>query len=87
MVAAAKQYLAGECQYGVLYGAAMDCEFWCRLHDVHPMIHAIAHDWCKLADRVWNEWNQYGEALPESEFKARVADDMGVLLEPPVFSK
>jgi hypothetical protein len=82
MVAVAKKYLAGECHFSALGGAAMECEFWCRVHDVHPTVYGIARDWSKLADRVWNEWKQYGKALPESEFRAKVAADMGVSLEP-----
>ncbi len=82
MVAVALKYVAGGCHFTELIGAAMECEFWTRTHDVHPAIRELAVEWARLGDQVWNEWNQYGQSLPEERFKARVAADLGISEEP-----
>ena len=77
MVAIAQQYIEGDVHFSHLVGPAGDCEWWARVHDVHPAIRALAAEWSLLADRVWNEYHQYPVSLPEAEFRQRVAADLG----------
>lgn len=82
MVAAAKQYVAGEIHFSQLVGPIERCEFWARVHGVHPAIRQLAAEWKTLVDQTWNEWGQHPVRLSEAELRRRIAADLGVLLIP-----
>lgn len=79
IVVIARRFVAGEVHFSFVLGPAELCAFWAKVHGLHPAIRALAAEWGLLADRVWNEWGQYGpgQHLPIEEFRHRVAADLG----------
>lgn len=77
MVAVARRYLAGHCHFSEVLGAAAECAFWAKIQGTHPAIRSLATRWVSLADQVWNEWGLHSQPLPETEFRRRLAADLG----------
>jgi hypothetical protein len=81
MVDVARRFVAGEIHFSYMVGPTEQCLWWAKVHDAHPAIIALATEWQLLADRVWNEYGQHGQALPVEEFRRRVASDLGIVPE------
>lgn len=78
MVTVAKQFVAGDSHFSCMVSPAEQCEWWAKVHGTHPAIRELAAEWGLLADRVWNEYGQHGQALSVEEFRGRVATDLGL---------
>ena len=81
LVCVAERYIAGECHFSELVGPTQECEFWAKVHGVHPAIMQLVRNWVLWADQVWNEYRQYPKSLPEVEFRRRLAADWGRVLD------
>jgi hypothetical protein len=79
MVAAARQFVAGEIHFSYLVRPIEACEWWSRVHDKDSDIHKLAADWSLLVDRTWNEYAQHSDPLTVDELRAKIADDLGDL--------
>ena len=79
LVEVAKQYLAGDAHFTALVKPAEDCAIWAKVQNAPPQIRSLAESWLRLIDRVWNEYRQHPEPLPEAELRRQVADDLGQL--------
>ncbi len=77
MVAAAKQFVAGEIHFSELVGPITECEWWCRLYDTHSHIHRLAVEWHQLVDRTWNEYGQHDNPLTVEQLRMQLKDDVG----------
>lgn len=78
MVEVAKRFVAGEVHFSHMVAPTEACLLWAKVHGADPAIRALAAKWQLLADRVWNEYGQHGEALPVEEFRRVVAADLGI---------
>ena len=78
MVEVAKRFVAGEVHFSHLVAPTEACLFWAKVHGADPAIQSLAAKWQLLADRVWNEYGQHGQALPVEEFRRVVAADLGI---------
>src|SRR5262245_25010554 len=79
MVEVAKRFVAGEVHFSHMVAPTEACLLWARMHGADPAVLALAAEWQLLADRVWNEYGQHGQALPVEEFRRRVAADLGMV--------
>jgi hypothetical protein len=77
MVAAVKQFVAGEIHFSFLVGPIERCAWWARVHGVHSAIQRLAADWLLLVDRTWNEYGQHSNRLTVEQLRQLLAQDLG----------
>ena len=77
MVAAARQFAAGQIHFSALVGPITECEWWTRVHDADSRIHQLAVEWQELVDRTWNEFGQHDDPLTVEQLRARICEDLG----------
>ena len=77
MVAAAKQFVAGDIHFSALVGPITVCEWWSRVHDAESRIHQLAVEWQQLVDRTWNEYGQHDDPLTVDQLRDRIGNDLG----------
>lgn len=76
MVQAAEQYLLGEVDAWILYGAVGEAEMALKRYGRDSGLAQMVSEWLEMCDRHRNEFGMAREPISEAQFRASLRDQL-----------